>query len=196
MYQLWDPRTPDVREKVYSDVTEYGIVCRIQDLKDIVDRVDKFLKKTKVRGQGLCKRFGQVNGIPGVRENQWTEWVMDVGAVKNNVLTAEQGLFWHFELQSNRHFRLDEQGNAREVYIFPDRKDIFYIAFLDKKVWMVERDGELVSTDSQEIRRKREEFFEALLRSIGFPLETLYIYDREERERRYTLSGEEVPINV
>ena len=82
MYQLWDPRNPDVREKVYSDVTEYGIVCRIQDLKDIVDRVDKFLKKTKVRGQGLCKRFGQVNGIPGVRENQWTEWVMDVGAVK------------------------------------------------------------------------------------------------------------------
>ena len=30
----------------------------------------------------------------------------------------------------------------------------------------------------------------ALLNSIGFPLETLHVYDREERERRYTFSGD------
>lgn len=188
MYQLWDPRNPSVREKVYSEAAEYGIVCSIQDLKDIVDDMDKFLKKTKVRGQGLCKRFGLTFGIPGTREKQWAEWVMDAGAMKNNVLTAEQGLFWHLDLQPNRHFRLDEHGNAREVYIFPEKKEFPYIVYLDKKVWTVERNGELVSTDGHEVRQKREAFFEELLGSIEFPLKVLHIYDREERERIFTLS--------
>ena len=59
MYELWDPHNQSIREKVYSDAAEYGVVCRIRDLKEVVDGVDKFLKKTKVRDQGLCKRFGQ-----------------------------------------------------------------------------------------------------------------------------------------
>jgi len=42
MYQLWAPRNPSVREKVYSDAAEYGVVCRIRDLKEVVDGVDKY----------------------------------------------------------------------------------------------------------------------------------------------------------
>ncbi len=189
MYCEWDPRNPSVREKVYGEAAEYGIVCRIQDLKTVVEGIDRYLKKTKVRGQGLCKRFGQVNGISESPEKQWTEWVMDAGAIKNNVLTAEQGLFWYFDLQPNRHFRIGPDGTAREVYIFPDRKDLAYIIFLDKKIWTVEREGEFVCTDSPKIREEREHFFAGLLNSAGFPLELLYTYEKEERERIYTLSG-------
>lgn len=133
MYCDWAPRNPSVREKVYGEAAEYGIVCKIQDLKAVVEGIDRYLKKTRVRGQGLCKRFGYTVGIPETRETQWTEWIMDAGALKNNVLTAEQGLFWYFDLQPNRHFRIDENGTAREVYIFPERRELAYIIFLDKK---------------------------------------------------------------
>ncbi len=191
MYSLFDPRSPGVREKVYSQAAEFGVVCKVQDLEAVVAGLDKFLKKTKVRSQGLCKRFGLTYGIPGSRERQWSEWVMDAGAVKNNVLTAEQGLFWYFDLRPNRHFRIDEQGNAREAYIFPDRKDLAYIIFLDKKAWTAERNGQ--PTDSTEVRQKREAFFEALLNSVGFPLEVLHVYGGEECERIYTLSDSDSP---
>lgn len=46
MYCDWDPRNPGVREKVYGEAAEYGIVCKIQDLKTIVERIDRYLKKT------------------------------------------------------------------------------------------------------------------------------------------------------
>ena len=74
MYSLFDPRSPGVREKVYSQAAEFGVVCKVQDLEAVVAGLDKFLKKTKVRSQGLCKRFGLTYGIPGSRERQWSEW--------------------------------------------------------------------------------------------------------------------------
>lgn len=51
-------------------------------MKGIVDGVDRFLKKTKVRGQGLCKRFGEFSGIfigsiPVVKEAMIDEFLQE-----------------------------------------------------------------------------------------------------------------------
>ena len=54
----WIGNGTGVREKVYTDAVDYGLLCRRQDLETVVKGLDKYLKKTKVRGAGLCKRFG------------------------------------------------------------------------------------------------------------------------------------------
>lgn len=52
---------PDEDErKVYAEAKEYGIICKPQDLQGIAERLDKYMKKTKVRGAGLTNILGVV----------------------------------------------------------------------------------------------------------------------------------------
>lgn len=181
MYWDWDHERPEIKERVYDDAAEYGICCDIQDLNQIVSGLNKYLKKTKVRGAGLDVRFGaSSSGGPGISDTCWREWEMGMGASKKNVLTAEQGLLWHFALAPNRHFHISADGAAEEVYAFPDRWEFAYIVSLYKRNCYYFRDGQLIDADSEDVRRKRETFFQGLLDSIGFPLEVLYVYDKDE----------------
>ena len=177
----WIGNGTGVREKVYTDAVDYGLLCRRQDLETVVKGLDKYLKKTKVRGAGLCKRFGVGYGVGcvGAVVRCWTEWMMDAGASKVP-LSMEQGFVWHFELIPNRQFRLNEVGEAAEVWRFSDRRDIAYIATLLKHRWYYLRDGQTVSADTDKDRAKREAFFQGLLDSAGVPLEPLYTYGPEE----------------
>lgn len=181
MYWTWDHNNPDTKEKVYSEAAEYGIYCSVQDLQKVVNGLNKYIKKTKVRRAGLNTQFGTLNhGGPGISDCCWKEWYMDMSAVKKNALTAEQGLFWYFRLKPNRHFHIDAEGKAREVYAFPDRTEFAYIVSLYKHNYYFYRNGQVINTDKEDVRLKREIFFEGLLNSIGFPLEVLYVYDRDE----------------
>lgn len=172
----------DKENKLYAEAAEYGIVCKVQDLKLIVERLDKYLKKTKVRGAGLVKRFGVSHGQFGTRVESWSEWRMEAGASRSGCLTDEQGLFWHFALNPNRHYHIDrDKGDvARETYAFPERKDLVYNIILIKHRWFYEHNGKKVYVDSDDVRQKRELFFQGLLECIGFPLEVLHIYDKDE----------------
>ena len=69
----------------------------------------------------------------------------------------------------------------KEVYEFPERKEIFYYFILVKYYWYYEENGAIVYTDSDEARSKREEFFQGLLDSIGFPVEPLYTYPKDSQ---------------
>lgn len=172
----------DEEDKLYADVVEYGIVCKVQDLKLIVERLDKYLKKTKVRGAGLSKRFGTSHWQYGTSVESFSEWMMDAGATKSGCLSDEQGLFWHFELIPNRHYHIDHRKHevAREVYAFPERKDLVYNMILIKHRWFYERNGKKVYADSDDSRQKRTLFFQGLLDCIPFPLEVLHVYDKDE----------------
>lgn len=174
-----------VREKVYTDAVDYGLLCKRQDLEAVVKGLDRYLKKTKVRGAGLCRRFGVGYGIgsPGAVVRCWTEWMMDAGASKAP-LSMEQGFVWHFELVPNRQFHVNNNGEAAEAWRFSDRKDIAYLATLLKHRWYYLRDGQTVYADSEEGRAKREDFFRGLLDSAGVPLERLYTYGAEEETGR------------
>lgn len=181
MYWDWDHNNPDIKERVYAESAVYGIQCRVQDLQEIVNGLNKYIKKTKVRGAGLNIQFGVLNpGGFGISDSCWKEWLLDMGASKKNALTAEQGLFWYFSLKPNRHFHIDADGKAREVFFFPDRKEFHYIVSLYKHNYFYFRNGQIVNTDNEDIRLKREIFFQGLLDSIGFPLEVLHVYDRDE----------------
>lgn len=172
--------------RLYADAAEYGIVCGVQDLGVIVERLDKYIKKTKVRGAGLSKRFGVSHYQRGTGVESWLEWIMDAGAVKTGALTAEQGKLWHFELCPNRRFHIARRGHdhdqdeVREVYAFPERKDLAYIVILIKDQWFCERQGKQIRLDSEDDLRARERFFQGLLDCIGFPLEPLHVYDKDE----------------
>ena len=48
-------RAGEDERKVYAEADEYGIICKAQDLQGIAERLDKYIKKTKVRGAGLAK---------------------------------------------------------------------------------------------------------------------------------------------
>lgn len=169
-----------VVERVYSEAAEYGICCRIQDLQTVVSNLNKYLKKTKVRSAGLCTTFGKK--VPGgfTKDHCWREWELDVGAGTRSILKAEQGRFFYFRINSNRHFHIDPDGDAKEVYFFPERKEFAYIVHLKKDVLYFLRDGQRVYVDSPEDLQKREAFFKGLLDSIGFPLETLHVYEPDE----------------
>lgn len=181
MYWDWDHNNLDIKERVYSESAEYGVQCRVQDLQEIVNELNKYMKKTKVRSAGLNMRFGVLNhGGPGIVDSCWKEWLLDMGASKKNALTADQGLFWYFALKPNRHFHIDADGKSREVFFFPDRVELPYIVSLYKHNYFYLRDGQIIDTDNEDIRLKRENFFQGLLNSIGFPLEVLHVYDKDE----------------
>ena len=181
----WIGNWSGTREKVYTDAADYGLLCRRQDLEAVVKGLDKYLKKTKVRGAGLCRRFGVGYGVgsAGAVVRCWTEWMMDAGASKAP-LSMEQGFVWHFELVPNRQFQVSEAGETREAWRFSDRKEIAYIATLLKHRWYYLRDGRTVDSDSVEDREKREAFFQGLLDSAGVPMEPLYAYGPEEETGR------------
>lgn len=181
----WIGNWSGTREKVYTDAADYGLLCRRQDLEAVVKGLDKYLKKTKVRGAGLCRRFGVGYGVgsAGAVVRCWTEWMMDAGASKAP-LSMEQGFVWHFELVPNRQFQVSEAGETREAWRFSDRKEIAYIATLLKHRWYYLRDGRTVDLDSVEDREKREAFFQGLLDSAGVPMEPLYAYGPEEETGR------------
>lgn len=178
----WLNTTEDGQEKIYAEAAEYGIICKVQDLETIVKGIDKYLKKTKVRSAGLNKRFGESHWQCGTRVESWSEWLMVAGCSRSGCLTDEQGALWHFELMPNRHYHIDHDENdaVTEVYAFPERKDLAYIIILIKHRLFYEQDGEIVYVDGADNHQKREVFFQGLLDSIGFPLETLHVYDKEE----------------
>ena len=181
----WIGNWSGTREKVYTDAADYGLLCKRQDLEAVVKGLDRYLKKTKVRGAGLCRRFGVGYGVgsAGAVVRCWTEWMMDAGASKVP-LSMEQGFVWHFELVPNRQFQVSEAGETREAWRFSDRKEIAYIATLLKHRWYYLRDGRTVDLDSVEDREKREAFFQGLLDSAGVPMEPLYAYGPEEETGR------------
>lgn len=117
--------------RLYSQAADYGILCRVQDLADIIQGVNGFLKKNKIRTAGMATRFGVTNSGYQTKEKCWTEWIMD-------------------------------------VYMGPRSHN------------PPERDGNFVDFDTPEDREKREAFFQALLNSIGHPLEILHEYQPEE----------------
>lgn len=163
--------------KVYAKAEEYGILCRPQDLQDIAERLDKYIKKTKVRGAGFRRYIGRSHLLFGGGE-AWYEWSMGLSCALEGALNNEQGRLWLFELMPNRHYRLEE-NTAEEVYEFPERKDISYYFVLVKYYWYYKENGRIVCADPVDARQKREAFFQGLLDCIGFPVELLYTYPEE-----------------
>ena len=171
-------RPGEDERKVYAEAEEYGIICKVQDLQGIAERLDKYIKKTKVRGGGLTKYIGCSHLVNN--GEKWYEWSMGLSCSKEGRLSNEQGRLWYFELMPNRHYHLS-QDIAEEVYEFPDRKDIIYYFVLVKYYWYYEENGKIVYTGDDEARKKREAFFQGLFDCIGFPIETLYTYPKESR---------------
>lgn len=179
---FWTGNWRGQNEKVYTDGMEYGVCCRPQELNDIVKGLDRYLKQTGVRKGGICKRFGVSCVMPEPRAVCWNEWQMDAGASKAG-LTDAQGRVWYFALSPNRRFLIDPDGTPHAVWLFPERKDLPYIATLLKHCWYCLQDGEAIPFDSPDARYQRETFFKGLLSSVGFPLETLHVYQPEEQLR-------------
>ena len=161
--------------KVYAEAKEYGIICSARDLQGIVERLDKYMKKAKVRGAGLTKYIGRSHLLMGNGE-KWYEWSAGLSCSKEGRLSNEQGRLWYFELMPNRHYDLEQD---REVYEFPERKDVLYYFVLVKYYWYYEENGKMVCADSDDARKKREAFFQGLLDCIGFPVEVLYTYPED-----------------
>lgn len=170
-------RPGEDERNVYAEAKEYGIICKPQDLRGIVERLDKYLKKTKVRGAGLPKYIGRSHFLKYGSE-KWYEWSIGLSCAKEGRLSNEQGRMWYFELMPNRHYHL-EQGTAEEVYEFPERNDILYYFVLVKYYWYYKEDGKIVYTGTDDGRKQREAFFRGLLDCIGFPVETLYTYPED-----------------
>ena len=170
-------RPGEEERNVYAEAEEYGIACKAQDLQGIAERLDKYIKKTRVRGAGLTKYIGRSHLLMHGGEN-WYEWSMGLSCSKEGRLSNEQGRLWYFELMPNRHCHV-EGDTAEEVYEFPERKDILYYFVLVKYYWYYKENGEIVQTDPEDGRKKREAFFRGLLESIGFPVEVLYTYPED-----------------
>ena len=168
-------------KQVYADAAEYGIDCRVQNLNDITQRLDRYLKKAKVSSKGLTKLFGKTYlGLPDGNAS-WYPWCMESVWTKEGRLTNEQGRLFDFELLPNRHYHLSEEAE-QEVYAFPERQDIPYYFLLIKFRWSYEEDGVQVYADDDPERAQRESFFQGLLDCIGFPLVPLHRYGNlEER---------------
>lgn len=171
-------RPGEEERNVYAEAEEYGVICKPQDLQGIAERLDKYMKKTKVRGAGLTKYIGRSHLVDD-GEN-WYEWSMGLSCSKEGRLSNEQGRLWYFEFMPNRHYHLG-QTSAEEVYEFPQRKDILYYFILVKYYWYYEENGEIVCADPDDARKKREAFFQGLFNCIGFPVETLYTYPKDSR---------------
>lgn len=169
-------RPEEDERKIYAEADEYGIICKSQDLQGIAERLDRYMKKTKVRGAGLTKYIGR-NHLVDNGEN-WYEWSIGLSCSKEGRLSNEQGRLWYFELMPNRHYKV-EKNITEEVYEFPERKDVMYYFILVKYYWYYEENGEIVNTDNDEEREKRESFFQGLFDCIGFPIEHLYTYPKD-----------------
>ncbi len=172
-------RPGEDERNVYSEANEYGIICKPQDLQSIIERLDKYIKKTKVRGAGLTKYIGRSHLLSAAAE-KWYDWGAGLSCSKEGRLSNEQGRLWYFELLPNRHYYL-EHGTIKEIYEFPERKDILYYFILVKYYWYYEENGEIVYTGFDEDRKKREAFFQGLFDCIGFPVETLYTYPPDSK---------------
>lgn len=61
-------RPGEDERNVYAEANEYGIICGPQDLQGIVESLDKYIKKTKVRGAGLQKYIGRSHLL---KDNKW-----------------------------------------------------------------------------------------------------------------------------
>lgn len=170
-------RPGEDERNVYAEANEYGIICGPQDLQGIVESLDKYIKKTKVRGAGLQKYIGRSHLLSGSRE-KWYEWGAGFSCSREGCLRSEQGRLWYFELLPNRHYDL-EANTIEEVYEFPERKDVLYYFILVKYYWYYEENGKTVYADSDEAREKREAFFQGLFDCIGFPVEILYTYPKD-----------------
>ena len=172
-------RPGEDERNVYAEADEYGIICKPQDLQVITERLDKYMKKSKVRGAGLTKYIGRSHLVFGTGE-KWYEWGAGLSCSKEGRLSNEQGRLWYFELLPNRHYYL-EQDTVEEVYEFPERKDVLYYFVLVKYYWYYEENGKIVYADSDEARKKRESFFQGLFDCIGFPVELLYTYPKDSK---------------
>lgn len=170
---------PEERE-LYSQSADYGIRCQVQDLADIVQGLNRYLKKNKIRAAGLTVRFGvSVSGYQ-TTEKCWTEWIMDVREGPKSHNPPERGGYFSFKLIPNRHFHIGADGSAREVYLVPGREDLPYVIWLKKDLYYLLRDGQFIDMDTPEDREQRETFFQGLLDSVGRPLELLHQYRPEE----------------
>lgn len=145
--------------KLYSEAADYGILCRVQDLADIIQGVNLFLKKNKIRTAGLSVRFGVSNSGYQTKEKCWNEWIMDVFMGPRSHNLPERGGNFFFQMIPNRHFHIKEDGSAHEVYLVPGREDIPYIIRLEKKLYFLLRDGHFIDLDTSEDKAIREIFF-------------------------------------
>jgi len=158
-------RPGEDERNVYAEAEEYGIICKAQDLQGIAERLDKYMKKTKVRGAGLTKYIGRSHLVDS-GEN-WYEWSIGLSCSKEGRLSNEQGRLWYFELMPNRHYHLSHDM-AEEVYEFPERKDIIYYFILVKYYWYYEENGMMVYTDNDEARKNERRFSKAYLTVLDF----------------------------
>jgi len=53
-------RPGEDERKVYAEAKEYGIICNARDLQGIAERLDQYMKKTKVRGAGPARQAGRM----------------------------------------------------------------------------------------------------------------------------------------
>ena len=121
-------RPGEDERNVYSEANEYGIICKPQDLQSIIERLDQYMKKTKVRGAGLPKYIGRSHLLSAAAE-KWYEWGVGLSCSKEGRLSNEQGRLWYFELLPNRHY-YSEHDTIKEIYEFPERKDILYLSLI------------------------------------------------------------------
>ena len=148
-------------------MADYGIVCKIQNLEKIVKNLDSFMKKNKIRSQGMVKNLGMVNGIFGSPDEKFCEWSIYVGASLKFPLSPEQGYSWHFDMHPNRHYHIHPDGTTSEVYAYPERKDLpFYCTLIKHHIYSCNEEDTML----------REDFYSKLFNSIGFPIVQLHNY--------------------
>lgn len=172
-------KTADI--KVYMDAADYGIRCNYDELEEVLNNVKKYLKKTKVRADGLWHDFAsRALGSPVTKETCFSEWKLRYSMFKAGTLKPEQGMMWEFVIRPNRHCHIQESGERRDCWAAPDHKEFDYIVELRKQNYYFLEDGKRVETDEPEIRKQREDFFDGLLESVGFELVKIYEYEPEE----------------
>ena len=172
---------PDRSRRCYMEAVDYGIRCDYNALEKVMDNVKKYLKKTKVRQDGLRHVFGAVHiGHPETKEICFSEWNLKVGATRYGLYKPNQGMMWEFVIRPNRHIHVMEKGKRRDAWVAPDHKEFDYIVEMRKCNYFFIEDGKRVEADDPEVRAQREEFYDGLLKSVGYELVPLYEYEPDE----------------
>jgi hypothetical protein len=137
---------------------EFGLICSAGDELALVKNVNVFLKS-----KGLCKLSRRTpTGVrnPDDRSNKprYAHFYC--------CSRTKQRPSWYFDLYPN----LDLDGNAR----FPDRLDCGWTLFLNRLLL------ELNTSDDGQVL---QQFQEGLLGSIGYSVDSLYVYGPRECRR-------------
>ena len=183
MYWYGDHREiiPNQNKRCYMEAVDYGIRCDYNELEKVIGNVKKYLKQTKIRQDGLRHVFGAIHiGNPETQEFCFSEWNLKEGAMKYGTYQPNQGMMWEFVIRPNRHIHVLNNGKRRDCWAAPDHKEFDYIVEMRKRNYYFLEDGKRVETDTPEVRAQREEFFDGLLKSVGYELVPLYEYEPDE----------------